>query len=108
MDDSYVINITSADGRLQYYPRMILEIYVKEGCWSCAEAGRIIADVQRHFPAVQMKLRDIRRTSPPDVVFATPTYLLNGRILFLGNPARDELSRKLADTIGSHAQIDGN
>ncbi len=104
----YVINITPANGRLQYYLHMILEIYVKEGCWSCAEAGRIVADVQQHFPAVQMKLQDIQHTPPPDVVFATPTYLLNGRILFLGNPTRAELSRKLANNIDNHVQIDGD
>lgn len=79
---------------------MMLEIYVREGCWSCAEARRIIADARQEFPAVQMELRDIDRHQPPDVVFATPTYLLNGRVLFLGNPTRAELSRKLNEEIG--------
>ena len=79
---------------------MMLEIYVREGCWSCAEAERIIADVQQEFPAVQMELRDIDQCEPPEIVFATPTYLLNGRVLFLGNPTRAELSRKLNKEIG--------
>ena len=78
----------------------MLEVYVREGCWSCAETEQIIADVQQDFPAVQMALRDINQYQPPDVVFATPTYLLNGRVLFLGNPTRAELSRKLNEKIG--------
>ena len=78
---------------------MMLEIYVRKGCWSCAETERIIADVQQEFPAMPMELRDIDRTEPPEVVFATPTYLLNGRVLFLGNPTRAELSRKLNEKL---------
>ena len=73
----------------------MLEIYVREGCWSCAESKRTVADVQQEFPALPMKLHDIDQIEPPDVVFATPTYLLNGRVLFLGNPTRAELRRKL-------------
>jgi len=78
---------------------MMLEVYVREGCWSCAETKRVVADVQQEFPAVQMELRDIDQTEPPEVVFATPTYLLNGRVLFLGNPTRTELSRKLNEKL---------
>jgi len=79
---------------------MMLEIYVREGCWSCAQAECIIADVQQEFPAIQMELRDIAHVQPPEIVFATPTYLLNGRVLFLGNPTRAELRRKLNEKIG--------
>jgi len=80
---------------------MMLEVYVREGCWSCAETKRVVADVQQEFPAVQMELCDIDQTEPPEVVFATPTYLLNGRVLFLGNPTRTELSRKLNEKLSS-------
>ena len=50
---------------------MMLEIYVREGCWSCAETRRIVADVQQEFPAMQMELRDVAQHQPPEVVFAT-------------------------------------
>lgn len=42
-----------------------------------------------------MELVDMSSSERPDQVFAVPTYVLNDRVIFLGNPTRDELIRKL-------------
>lgn len=72
-----------------------LDVYISEECWACAEARQIVADLAPRFPKVDIELRDLSDERKPSSVFATPTYILDGRTIFLGNPTRDELSQKL-------------
>jgi hypothetical protein len=39
----------------------------------------------------------------PDAVFAVPTYMLNGELLSLGNPEKDELMQIIQSTIDSNS-----
>ena len=73
----------------------VLHVYVSEDCWSCAEAKRIVADIKPLFPGMEIELRDVNDEGRPSQVFATPTYILNGRTIFLGNPTQEELAQKL-------------
>jgi hypothetical protein len=72
-----------------------LDVYITEDCWSCQEAKRIVADIRPLFPEITIRLRDLDDPLKPSRVFATPTYLLNGRTIFLGNPTVEELKQKL-------------
>lgn len=72
-----------------------LQIYISEDCWSCEETHRIVADIAPQFPTVAVEMIDTAETPLPESVFAVPTYVLDGRVIFLGNPTRDELSYKL-------------
>ena len=74
-----------------------LHVYVTNDCWSCEEARRIVAEVKPLFPHIQIGLRVVSDERRPSEVFATPTYILNGRTIFLGNPTEKELSRKLKE-----------
>jgi hypothetical protein len=44
---------------------------------------------------MEIELRDLNDERRPSQVFATPTYILDERTIFLGNPTRDELIQKL-------------
>ena len=72
-----------------------LDVYITEECWACDEARRIVADLAPQFPNIDIELRDVHDERPPSTVFATPTYILDGRTIFLGNPTLEELSQKL-------------
>jgi len=74
-----------------------LIIYIEKGCWSCQETPNIVADIAPQFPDLEIELLDLRENDKPDFVFATPTYVLDDRIIFLGNPTSEELKRKLTD-----------
>ena len=74
-----------------------LAIYVSDDCWSCAESRRIAAEVADEFPEVDVLLIDMESGPLPAAVFAAPTYLLDGRVLFLGNPRREELWQQLRE-----------
>ena len=73
-----------------------LDVYVAEDCWACEETRRIVADIAPQFPQVEIELRDLNDARRHSKVFATPTYVLNDRVIYLGNPTREELKEKLA------------
>jgi len=93
--------IAVTDGYLQRdlrWHRMLLEIYVAPECPPCTEARAIASEMQALFPWLQVEVVELdgRRELPPRVV-ATPTYLLNGEIVSLGNPRRERLVKLIAD-----------
>ena len=73
-----------------------LVVYVEEGCWSCQETPNIVADIAPHFPDLEIELLDLKHNHKPNYVFATPTYVLDDHIIFLGNPTSEDLKQKLA------------
>jgi hypothetical protein len=71
-----------------------LEIYIAESCFGCERAREMARKVgEWDLPHVTVSLRDIgdRSTLRPDNVFAVPTYLLDGRVISLGNPEESRL-----------------
>ena len=80
-------------------PMVKLQVYITDGCWSCAETRRIVADVAPCFPTVLVEFLDMTTSDRPESVFAVPTYLLNGRVISLGNPTRTELSQQLTQAV---------
>ncbi len=92
------------DKRVKADDLISLRIYVTDHCTNCAYSYTV-ADVIRHdFPEVD--LRFINMSNPqeeiPDVVFATPTYLLNGRVWSLGNPSMEQVQETLSRLISAH------
>ncbi|MCA9934623.1 MAG: hypothetical protein KC415_11900 [Anaerolineales bacterium] len=75
---------------------MKLQVYTAQDCWGCEETVRIVAEMRAEFPDIPIELLDTAETPLPEFVFAVPTYVLNGRIISLGNPTRAELRQKLA------------
>ena len=75
-----------------------LEVFVAPGCVGCETARRLVAEVVgRALPRLRVRLVDL---GEPDAVrhpavFAVPTYLLDGRVLSLGNPDLDWLLARL-------------
>ena len=81
-------------------PRMVsLRVYVEEGCWACAESRRVVTEVARTFPEVQIEILDVTNAPRPEAVFAVPTYVLDGRVISLGNPYVHELCYHLQDAL---------
>lgn len=69
-----------------------LDIYVSAGCPNCRFARGLARRTAEAFPAIRVQVLDIDRVSdPPEAVFATPSYLLDGRLISLGNPDEGEL-----------------
>ena len=75
-----------------------LDVYIEDTCWACAESRRIVADIAHQVPSVDIELRNLDDTRRPGAVFATPTYVLDGRVIYMGNPTREELIQKLTNS----------
>jgi len=79
-----------------------LRIYVAKHCWSCEEAERLAEDVRRNFVELNVELVDLdaEGSANHDDVFSTPTYVFNGRTIFLGNPTLEELLAMVSSSLG--------
>lgn len=82
-------------------PAICVNIYVTTGCFVCQYAYEVADMMRNEFPNVQVRLIDLADTNEeiPDVVFATPTYLVNGRVWSLGNPSLQEAREKLQEMV---------
>lgn len=83
--------------------RHILEIYVAPDCFGC-ETARMLAGTVRALnrPDLEVRLLDL---SDPDIirppaVFAVPTYVLDGKVISLGNPEQDWLLAQFTPSPG--------
>lgn len=83
-----------------------LEIFVTEDCWSCEESRRIAAEAEARFADVEVALLNLEHDPRPPEVFAAPTFVLNGRIISLGNPRRELLWERLTQQLDRDANQD--
>ena len=89
--------------------RRILEIYVAPDCFGCETARTLAGNVRAlSLPDLEVRLLDL---SEPDVirppaVFAVPTYILDGRVISLGNPEQDWLLDQLTPPSPSSGAAD--
>ncbi len=69
---------------------MHLEIYITDQCTNCREAV-LIAEQARSIAGLEVTVVNLDASGQrvPPQVFATPTYVLNGLVVSLGNPERD-------------------
>ena len=71
----------------------VLRIFVTEHCPGCIEAQQIAIWAAENYTHLKVELIDMNAPEAvvPEVVFAAPTYMLNDRIVSLGNPSRAEV-----------------
>ena len=70
-----------------------LEIYITENCFGCKDALKLAEELRKELPAVIIELIDLHKAGKqrrPDI-FATPTYVLDGETVSLGNPDPQEI-----------------
>ena len=67
---------------------MKLQVVVASHCANCGPALALADDLATRFPDLTVEIIDLDAAGAvvPDAAFAVPTYLLNDRILWLGNP----------------------
>ncbi len=78
----------------------VLQVYVASHCPMCDEAERLARTVAGQFPQLIVEVIDLdRAVTPPSEIFAVPTYVLNRRVCFLGNPEPEELCALLRNLL---------
>ena len=88
--------------------RIQVEIFVAQHCFMCQYAYEIVELIERDFSQVKLQVIDIADpdASIPEVVFATPTYLLNGRVWSLGNPSPAQVTEQLTELLSAEESVD--
>lgn len=70
-----------------------LEIYVEADCFACGRSVAIAAGVREAFSEIDVRMVDLAASGGAHrhLVVAAPTYILNGRVISLGNPEPETL-----------------
>jgi len=79
--------------------KIAIDIYVAQHCTNCDYAYEVAEKIRHQFPHVQVRMIDMANPPEPipEAVFATPTYLLNGRVWSLGNPSGEKIEETLRE-----------
>lgn len=79
----------------------LLRIYVARHCESCGEALRMAEEIKQRYERIQVETLELdgEGSVNPDDVFSVPTWVLNGKIISLGNPSLDELVVRLSQAL---------
>ncbi len=85
----------------QEKPSVRVEIYVADHCQNCQHAYVVAEMIRQEFPQVNLEIVNLSQTTEgiPEVVFATPTYLLNGQLWSLGNPSVTDMQVRLTEAL---------
>lgn len=77
-----------------------LTIYILSHCPGCQEACRLAELARSRYPSLCVEVVDLDANpgARPDSVFAVPSYVLDGRLTYLGNPSEDDLCARLNAT----------
>ncbi len=78
--------------------RSTLQIFLLAHCAGCAEAKRLAHLLSKDFPQLNILMVDLDDPAAeiPESVFAAPTYVFNGRVLYIGNPCIEEIRLEIA------------
>jgi predicted thioredoxin/glutaredoxin len=74
-----------------------LVVYVSSHCDNCAESHRLVGLAAEQYPEVRVRVvdLDVDPSAIPEYIVAVPTYVIDGRVIALGNPDTDELMAHL-------------
>ena len=79
---------------------MLIEIFIApEGCPSCGKAQRVVGEIARDYPGVEV--REVHILDAPDRVveygvFSTPFIVIDGKVEFVGVPKERDLRQRLS------------
>ncbi len=87
-----------------------LQIVVDGGCSLCDRAWALADRARIQFPALRVEMVNLAHlgTVRPEAAIAVPAYLLDGRVIFLGNPDPAQLTRTLTAYLQAPEQADAD
>lgn len=72
-----------------------LIVFVSDHCFNCKESLLVAEEIKQQYPEVLVNVFNVDRARPAVDIFAVPTYALNGKVVFLGNPTDDQIAELL-------------
>ncbi len=76
-----------------------LKIFITQDCPNCAETLLIVHHIRQDHPHLSIEIIDIadQQATVPEAIFATPTFMLDNRVVSLGNPKLRDVARWLKE-----------
>ncbi|MCC6179860.1 MAG: hypothetical protein IT305_31490 [Chloroflexi bacterium] len=80
-----------------------LSVYILEHCFGCEEARRLATAIAGSFANLRVRVVDLddEPDARPDNLIAVPTYMLDGKVIALGNPRQIDLVHDLEHLLES-------
>ena len=72
-----------------------LTVFVSDHCFNCKESLQVAEEIRQKYPDIIVNVFNVDHARPNVDIFAVPTYALNGRVVFLGNPTDDQIASVL-------------
>ena len=83
-----------------------LQVFVKTDCDICSRARQLAQQADEQFPNLVVDIVDMNEADlERDDVFAVPTFVLEGRVLSLGNPQESELHDEVASLLSERGLV---
>ena len=83
-----------------------LQVFVKPDCEACSRARQLATQADEQFPNLQVDIVDMNEEPPErDDVFAVPTFVLEDRVLSLGNPQESDLHDEVASLLSERGLV---
>ena len=83
-----------------------LQVFVKTDCDICSRARQLAQEADEQFPNLVVDIVEMNETElERDDVFAVPTFVLEGRVLSLGNPQESELHDEVASLLSERGLV---
>ena len=78
--------------------KSILRVYVSNDCSTCERAVEVAQWAEDTFPELDVRVVDVSNSGAkmPPGVSGTSTYVLDGEVIHLGNPAHEWLYNRLS------------
>jgi predicted thioredoxin/glutaredoxin len=94
-------------GRKMNREPLVLEVVIAKHCQQCRESLRVVEALEKEFPTLDVRVVDLDTPDAvkPDAVFAVPSFVLNGRVVSLGNPKAQEISEMIRDILQTQEEI---
>ena len=73
---------------------LTLKIFITQSCPTCTETYMLARQIRQDYPDLTVELVDVadHQAVVPESVFATPTFMLNNRVVSLGNPSLTDVA----------------
>ncbi len=93
-------------GRMNGERTTVLQVFVEPTCETCQRAIQLAEGVNAAYPQLEVDIVDIRNSEGErDDVFAVPTFVLDDRVLSLGNPQESILCREIEMLLGGAGSV---
>ncbi len=84
-----------------------LQVFVEAGCQTCERALHLAREIDSAYPPLSVRVIDVGETAAQrEDVFAVPTFMLNGRVVSLGNPQRNHLRQEIESLLRRQGLVD--